>query len=141
VPFVASWKGTLPAGRVVNVPVTSMDAPATALEIAGATNANASSASAKSAPPLDGASLMPLLAGRSERAPHETLFWRVGKKNALRHGDWKLVRDGGGDWSLFHLASDIGEKTNLAGREPERVRELNALWDRWNTEQAEPLWR
>lgn len=35
VPFIMSWKGRLPAGRVVDTPVISMDASATAIENAG----------------------------------------------------------------------------------------------------------
>ena len=89
---------------------------------------------------LDGASLLPLLAGKSDAAPHDTLFWRVGKQNALRHGDWKLIRDGG-PWKLFNLADDVGETVDLAAKQPQRVQELNALWVRWNAEQVEPLWK
>jgi hypothetical protein len=56
-----------------------------------------------------------LLLGKTTAAPERTLFWRVGKKNALRSGDWKLIRDGK-PWQLYDLARDIGETTNLAPR-------------------------
>ncbi|MCB1079466.1 MAG: hypothetical protein KDM64_16735, partial [Verrucomicrobiae bacterium] len=32
-------------------------------------------------------------------------------------------------WKLFHLSEDLGEKTDLASQEPEKVRELDALID------------
>jgi arylsulfatase A-like enzyme len=77
---------------------------------------------------------------QSAAAPHSDLFWRVGKRNALRHGDWKLIRDGSA-WQLFDLTADIAETADLAAKEPERVAELAALWDMRNAEQSEPLWK
>ena len=109
-----------------------MDATFTALELAGVSG---------NKDQLDGASLLGLIMGKSDAAPHETLFWRVGKQNALRRGDWKLIRNNDDAWKLFNLAADIGETTNLAAKEPERVRELDALWNQWNAEQIEPLWK
>jgi arylsulfatase B len=130
VPLIVSWPAHAAAGRTVDVPTSSMDATATALEVAGAIGNS----------PLDGVSLLPLITGKSEAAPHEALFWRVGKQNALRRGDWKLVRDGG-PWKLFNLADDIGEIVDLATKQPKRVQELDGLWARWNAEQVEPLWK
>ena len=78
---------------------------------------------------------------------------------AIRKGDWKLVkaaerqgpgrrRRGGvpageGDrrgGELFNLKDDVGEKTDLAAKHPEKVKELAAAWQKWNAELAEPLW-
>ena len=41
---------------------------------------------------------------------------------------------------LYNLAEDIGEKNNLAAREPAKVRELAAAWNAWNAGNVEPLW-
>jgi arylsulfatase A-like enzyme len=131
IPYIVSWKGRLPAGRVVDAPVTSMDMSATALELAGVSLDNAK---------LDGASLLPLLTEKPAAALHDSLFWRLGKQSALRHGDWKLIRDRGA-WQLFDLAHDISETADLAPREPARVTELSGIWDRWNASQIDPLWR
>jgi arylsulfatase A-like enzyme len=131
IPYIVSWKGRLPASRVVNAPVISMDASVTALAVAGAPLEKAK---------LDGSSLLPLLDAAAEAQLHDTLFWRVGKKNALRHGDWKLIHEGGA-WRLFNLATDVSETADLAAREPARVEELSVLWNQWNSEQIEPLWR
>jgi arylsulfatase A-like enzyme len=108
-----------------------MDATATALELAGAVSGQAK---------RDGVSFMPLLAGKTTEVPERTLFWRVGKQNVLRKGDWKLIRNGK-EWQLYDLARDLGETTNLAAREPARVQQMLLLWDQWNAEQTEPLWR
>lgn len=131
VPFLMSWSGTLPAGRTVDVPVLSMDASATALAVAGVNMVNTR---------LDGQNLLPLLLGESPAPVHEALFWRVGRKHALRSGHDKLIRDAE-TWRLYDLANDLGETTDLAEKNPARVQALSALWDQWNAEQADPLWK
>lgn len=67
--------------------------------------------------------LPPLLTGKSNDAPHDAMFWRVGKKNAVRAGGWKLIRDGAA-WQLYDLEHDIAESTDLAIQEPDRVRAI-----------------
>lgn len=130
VPFIVSWPGKVRAGRVLDAPVLSIEVTATALDLAGVKT---------EAKQLDGVSLASLLTGERDAAPHETLYWRLGTKNALRHGDWKLIRDGDA-WQLYDLARDIAETTDLAAREPARVAELDALWNEWNAQQVAPLW-
>ena len=131
VPFIVSWKNHIPSGKEMGAPVTSMDATATALDLAKVASEKTKT---------DGVSLLPLLTGQREQFSERPLFWRVGKQNAMRLGDWKLERSGK-EWQLYDLAHDIGEATNLAPREPARVQQMSALWDKWNAEQIEPLWR
>jgi arylsulfatase A-like enzyme len=134
VPFCMQWKGKIPAGITYERPMIQLDVLPTALAAAGVT--------ADPAWKLDGVNLLPYLTGESSSAiPHQTLYWRFGQQWAIRHGDWKLVvaRGGSGKPELYNLAEDIGENANLAARYPEKVRELQALWDRWNAEQAPPL--
>ena len=131
VPFIVSWKNHITSGRIVDASVVSIDATATALELANA---------GPSQKRIDGIDLMPLLTGKMAEVHERNLFWRVGQKNALRSGNWKLIRDGK-EWQLYDLAHDIGETTNLAAKEPGRVQQLTSLWDKWNAEQIEPLWR
>lgn len=145
VPFILCWKGCINP-RVVDAPVTSMDATATALALASGADtpvreaSSAADKSVRSTRALDGTNLLPFLAGKTNEPPERTLFWRVGKKNALRSGDWKLIRDGKG-WHLYDLAHDPSETTDLAAKEPARVQQMSALWDHWNAEQIEPLWK
>jgi len=133
VPFCVQWKGTLPAGKTYEHPVIQLDILPTALTAAGAR--------IDPAWKLDGVDLLPYLTGNRPDPPHETLYWRFGKQWAVRHGDWKLVVASGGSGrpELYHLPVDIGENTDLASRHPEKLTELQALYDRWNIEQAEPL--
>jgi arylsulfatase A-like enzyme len=72
--------------------------------------------------------------------PRTTLYWRVGERRAIRHGDWKLLRQSGA-WQLYDLAHDGSEQTDRATAEPARAQELAALWETWNAEQIAPRWR
>jgi arylsulfatase A-like enzyme len=130
VPFIVSLPGRL-RPQTLDTPVISLDATATALALAGI---------ATTPTPLDGANLWPLLSGKSTAAPQPTLYWRVGERHALRHGDWKLLRQRGA-WQLYDLAQDIGEQTDRAAAEPARTQELAALWDKWNAAQMAPRWK
>ena len=132
-----SWKGRIPAGRVDDRPVSALDVFPTALAAAGVTLP-------AGAPSLDGVDLLPFLTEARRGRPHDRLYWRVGPKAALRLGDWKLVRDAGrraqGEWQLFDLSSDQGERHDLAAREPAKLRELEAAWAALDAGMVEPLW-
>ena len=42
--------------------------------------------------------------------------------------------------ALFNLATDIGEKTDLAAQQPEKRAHLTALWNSWNAQNISPRW-
>jgi arylsulfatase A-like enzyme len=140
VPFLASWKGRLPAGKSYDHPVIQLDVLPTALAAAGIET----STDAR----FDGVNLLPYLTGEKAGPPHETLYWRFGEQMAIRRGDWKLVRYGDNatidtneSWpKLYNLAQDIGEASDLAASNPEKVKELESAWQSWNAELARPLW-
>ena len=133
VPFCMQWKGVFPAGKTYEHPIIQLDLLPTALAATGA--------AIDPAWKLDGVDLRPYLTGVRTEAPHKTLYWRFGDQWAIRHGDWKLLvaNEGSGKPELYDLANDIGESTDLAAKQPDRVKELQALWDTWNAEQAPPI--
>jgi arylsulfatase A-like enzyme len=133
VPFLAQWKGKLPAGKTYDFPVVNLDVLPTALAAGGTP--------VESSANLDGVNLLPYLTGENKARPHETLYWRFGPQWAVRHGDFKLVvaKGGSGQPELYDLAADIGESKDLAKDQPEKVKELQSLYDAWNKEQAEPV--
>ena len=89
----------------------------------------------------DGVDLLPYLSG-GDGTPHEQLFWRIGHRRALRHGDWKILRQRRGDeWELYHLSRDISESTDLAAEHPERLADLVARWEAENAGMIDPVWR
>jgi arylsulfatase A-like enzyme len=130
VPYIAQWKGKIPAGKTYDFPVMNLDVLPTALVAAGGKPAASWQ--------LDGVDLMPYLTGANPARPHQTLYWRYGPQWAIRDGDLKLVVSKGGSGSpeLYNLATDIGESKDLAAAQPAKVKELQAKWDKWSAEQA-----
>ena len=149
VPFVVRWKGSLPEGSVYEQPVIQLDVLPTVLAAAGLKTDTDWR--------LDGVNLLPHLKGEKSEPPHDALYWRLGQQTAVRRGDWKLVRydqtaDLAGATSdaqseakvtqprLYNLAQDVGEGKDLAADHPEKVKELQGLWNSWAAELKEPLW-
>jgi len=55
----------------------------------------------------------------------------AGRHRAVIAGDWKIAADWGRPWQLFNLAKDRTKLHDLSASEPERFKELTALWDKW----------
>jgi len=34
----------------------------------------------------------------------------------------------------------VGEKENLAEKEPQKLKELSAAWNKWNSQMVDPAW-
>ncbi|MBA4065980.1 MAG: sulfatase [Isosphaera sp.] len=136
VPYFVQWKGTLPAGKEYDRPVSTLDILPTALAAAGAK------------PPadraLDGVNLLPFLKGEATGDPHAQLFWRYLRRDmfAVRDGDWKLVKLKGKNEKpeLYDLKADPGEATDLAAKHPDKVKALQAAYDAWAKDLPKPLW-
>lgn len=126
VPFVMWWPGRLPAGRVCDWPVSSLDVFPTALALAGV--------ALPSDRTYDGVNLMPYLARLEGSGPQRTLYWRLGagKQLAVRDGDMKLLRMTGQPDALYDLAADLGEKTDLQTTRSAEKQRLDALLEAWN---------
>lgn len=133
VSYIASWKGRIPAGQVIEEPVIQLDVLPTALAVAGA--------EMKPEWSLDGVNLLPLMEGGAKTLQREALYWRFGVQYAVRQGDWKLVK-ASRDMQpmLVNLKEDLGEKTDLSAQHPERVKALQSLWDKWNSQNQPPRW-
>jgi len=132
VPFLAQWKGKMPAGKTYDLPVMNLDVLPTAVAAAGG--------KVDPAWKLDGVDLLPYVTGSNQNRPHETLYWRYGPQWAVRHGDYKLVVSNGGSGKpeLYNLASDVSESNDLAAAQPDKARQLQTLYTAWSKEQAEP---
>jgi arylsulfatase A-like enzyme len=134
VPFMVQWKGQIPAGKTYDFPVIQLDILPTDIVAAGG--------QVKPEWKLDGVNLLPYLKGENTGRPHDALYWRFGEQWAIRDGDWKLVasRIDANKPRLINLADDISEANDLIEKEPEQAARLKAKWDKWNAEQASPLW-
>ncbi len=135
VPCLVVWPGVVQAGSKCCEVVSSVDFYPTILEMLGL--------APKPAQVLDGVSIVPLLkqAGKLDREaifchfPH-SMGERSPAATWVRKGDWKLIRVY--DTALytethylFNLKEDLGETKNLAASMPDKVKELDALIDRF----------
>lgn len=130
VPFVAQWRGHIAEGKVESRPVISLDILPTAL----------AAAAGKPAANVDGVNLLPYLEGNRTGRPHASLCWKFAGQSAIRMGDWKLAQHEKHGVRLYNLAEDPGEKKNLAAANPERVKQLQKVWEDWDAGNVKPLW-
>ncbi len=81
----------------------------------------------------EGIDLLPILRGDAPVAERR-LFWRINRPNrrqqAVRSGRWKVLVDGG-QFLLFDLGDDPGERTDLAARHPDIVLALKGALANW----------
>ncbi|MBL9078101.1 MAG: sulfatase-like hydrolase/transferase [Planctomycetes bacterium] len=131
VPLLVRWPGHVPAGVVCDVPTVTQDVHR-ALRAAAGVPIDAEVAA-------DAFDLLPVWLGAPVRE-RDPICWHfpqaesatVGPRGAIRDGRWKLIEDlGTGAVVLFDLASDPGETTDLAAREPDRARALQQVLAAW----------
>ncbi len=97
------------------------------------------------AKPLDGVNLIPYLTGLKTGAPHDSIYLRMPGRGvlAVRSGDYKLVAlatDAPAE--LFNVSQDMAESKNLAGENPQVMKELEnkqAAWSRQMTSSDLPV--
>lgn len=77
-----------------------------------------------------GKSILPLLY-KGAKSTNDTLFWEHEGSRAARLWDWKIAALKNNDWELFNLAEDRTETNNLAAKYPDKVKQLDALWEAW----------
>jgi len=120
-----TWPGHIPAGKVIKEPLHGVDWYPTLVRLAGG--------SLDQALPLDGQDIWPVLT-EGAPSPHDALLLcgMAPGRAAIRKDNWKLLLGAGGpEVQLYDLEADIGETTNLAAEQPEKVKELNTLLDGW----------
>jgi len=128
VPFIVSWPGKLPQGKVSSEPVICLDIMPT---ICAAINIKLPSDRI-----YDGKNMLPLLRGESQGPLHEALFFDGDEGRwAVRAGKWKLLKEKG-DMELYDLQADISEKNNLADKHPPIVQRLHKTYTEWKNQMA-----
>ena len=163
VPFIVSWPGHLPAGRVDHRQVSSLDILPTAAALARAR--------LPSDRVYDGINLLPFLNGESHGIPNPRLYWRDGVDFAMRDGDSKLwicaiagrqvaseaepedseprgklkfavpaLGPEGRHVMLYDLADDVGESHNTAAAVPAQVAYMEGEIASWNETLVEAQW-
>jgi len=145
VPLLLRWPRRLPAGRVIEGPVSLIDLAPTLLELVGL--------GPEPGVPVHGRSLVPVLEGREAVDPEAPIFlFRqhyergtdsgtpvAGEQYGVRAGDWKLIfGPEEGTRLLFDVARDPRERRDLAAEQPERAEELLRLIAAWRLEHTRP---
>ena len=143
VPYIVKWPGITQAGQVSNALVSQIDIMAT---LASAVGADLPDDAAE-----DSHNLLPVLKGKVDSVRTTHVHNTYENKFAIRNGDWLLIdhKDGytsgrNKPWEtrhkypadnkspveLYNLNNDIGQRIDLARKQPERVAELQALLSR-----------
>ncbi len=127
-PFIASWPEMIRPGLRVDSPCHLIDVMPTCLAAAGA--AYPGTYNDYDVRPLRGQSLLEPFqdAGWSRDGP---IYWEHEGNQAVRLGQWKLVRRYPGDWELYDLSLDRTEQEDLAASNRARLAELVGLYDGW----------
>ncbi|MGD0771792.1 MAG: arylsulfatase [Candidatus Solibacter sp.] len=122
-PMIVHWpNGLKDANSLRHDPCHFVDVLPTLVDLAGG------SAAPEGGPPLAGRSFAPALR-KDGAAPHEFLYFNHNDNRAIRVGDWKLNAIGAnGPWELYDLSTDRCEQKDLAAAQPDRVRQMAAIW-------------
>ena len=130
VPGIFYWPGKIPAGRRTDAVAGNLDLLPTIAHVTGAKVPDDRT--------IDGKNLWPLLAGESDKSPHEYFHYFGGARpggppsyRAIRDDRWKLILKRSGDdvaaAELYDLGNDPSEKFDRVKQHPEVAdRLLNA---------------
>jgi arylsulfatase len=128
-PLIVHWPNGIAArGELRSQPGHLIDIMATCLEVAGASYP--AIFQGHEIISLEGKSLMPVFS--NQRINREAIYWEHEGNRAVRIGKWKLVAKGpAGRWELYDVEADRTEIRDLAGEQPERLKEMAAKWESW----------
>lgn len=129
-PCIVRWPGRVPAGAESDAIFATIDFLPTFASLAGFEVPDDRK--------IDGIDQVDLLLGKRELGRNHFYFggagvrkgkWKYLKPNAHFHG-YAVEDDRAQVEELYDLEADLGERTNLAGKYPEKVEELKALMSR-----------
>jgi arylsulfatase len=125
-PLIVHWpRGITAKDELRHTPGHVIDIVPTVLEVAGVERPT--QWDGEPIPPGPGKSLADAFANDAI-IPRECLWWLHEGNRAVRAGDWKLVAAKDDLWELYDLRTDRAEQHNLAARMPDKVKELEQLW-------------
>lgn len=132
VPMVAYWPETIAPMSESQHISAFWDVMPTFCQLAGADQC----------PKTDGISFVPTLLGKTkQQQQHKYLYWefneRKGPIQAVRAGNWKLLRMLDKAPELYDLSQDIGETTNVASANPNIAKRLESYMDSARSEHKE----
>lgn len=134
VPFMMQWSGHIKPNSEYKNSVSLLDIVPTVL--------SATNSALIASVPLDGVNLIPFLDEKqANKKPHDVLYWRTGFLRAIQKDSFKLqINEHDNYRSLHNIVTDPSEKDNLFDKYPEKVQELEAVWQKWNKDLPAPKW-
>ncbi|MFB3827205.1 MAG: sulfatase-like hydrolase/transferase [Bryobacteraceae bacterium] len=112
---MARWPGRIPRGSTCPALLSAFDVLPLAARAAGATLPGDR--------PFDG--MDPSRALRTGKGGHGRLFFEWQKQQAMRSGEWKLIRTSvTGPWQLYQLSRDAGEEQDVSAQNGDVVSRL-----------------
>ena len=127
-PFIVHWPaGIRSTGELRTTPAHVIDFVPTVLDLLDVEKP--ATWDGEPIPPAPGRSLAPALA-EDVVIERDSLWWLHNGHRALRVGDLKLVAAKNEPWELYDLRDERAESHDLAEQQPEKVRELEAVWQR-----------
>jgi arylsulfatase A-like enzyme len=124
VPFIARWPGKLPAGKVTDEFLTSLEFVPTLLAVAGSKSPEGVK--------LDGFDMLPILRGEA-KSPRKEMFWQRRSDKAARFENWKWLESTKGN-GLYDVSTDIGETHDLSAERPEIAKMMRERFAAWRAE-------
>ena len=123
VPSIMWWPGTIPAGSICKEAAGTIDILPTLAALTGA--------EVPKDRIIDGHDITPLMKGisgaKSEKDKVGFYYYNDTKLEAVRLGKWKLRKIRHHKPELYNLCTDIGEKNNVAEKNPDVVNKLRKM--------------
>lgn len=129
-PFIAFWPGGIKAlkGGFVNPVCHIMDIMPTFIQLAKTSYPETYNGHVIK--PEQGLSFVSVLQGKSVQVHEELCNEHYGAKY-IRYEGWKLVARKNEPWHLYKIDEDATEQFDVAARYPEKVKQLENLWNDW----------
>ncbi|WP_139957386.1 sulfatase family protein [Flavicella sediminum] len=136
VPMFVHWPSKIKGGKQFDYPVSALDFYPTFVALANT--------KVPENKVLAGKNIMDAVLANTDVHKDEMLYslrYRHGfSEVGARKGDWKVTRMGNEPWLLFNITKDKGEKQNLGGRYPERLKAMVKETENWTKTFIHPLW-
>lgn len=126
-PFIALWPGVIKPNSVSSHIAAFWDVLPTFCDITGVNKPD----------DTDGISFLPAMLGNKQNKSHDYLYWEFfeqGGKQAILKDNWKAIRlnvrmkTGRQITELYNLNADPAETKNVAGENPDLIKQFNDLF-------------
>lgn len=130
-PLIAWWPGHIQASALSDFPGHLIDIMATIVDLTGATYP--AKFNNQHITPMQGQSLLPAFYGKNPQR-EKPIFWEWRNGQAVYFKDYKIVKEGlENPFELYDIKNDPAEVNNLARKNPEKMMELEHLFNDWKS--------